>query len=331
MSKKLPPASCFQNLQTQAAQTGLNLAECEASRTEEKKANKKKKKAANETAEPAAAEPAACAAEAAEAGQPVAADPPEADSRQNAEKHIHSMMQAAAIALARDWNFQASAMIHHFVQPFAETHSNLVKILQQGAAGAVSLYLGYAEGNRLQPCWEALAKLRCPKALADCGLLLEVGLESHVEALDTDSLTEEQNSQAAHADALVWELVRQTAFAGTQFTDTVQGKLALLLSPHPEKVQAALAWLQERFETHEEAQKRPSPNIAALLFRSDCDRPVESRILRRLRETNFEEVPEDVTRDVREIFNAEVSTGIVENAFKELRAKESGGHRFNCN
>ena len=51
---------------------------------------------------------------------------------------------------------------------------------------------------------------------------------------------------------------------------------------------------------------------------------MEARILQQLQEQNFQALPAAVLQDVQTIFGSEVSAGIVENAFKELRAKETG-------
>ena len=47
-------------------------------------------------------------------------------------KQMQPMMQSAAVALARERNWLASAMIHHFIEPLALEHRANVKTLRDG-------------------------------------------------------------------------------------------------------------------------------------------------------------------------------------------------------
>ena len=64
------------------------------------------------------------------------------DEVQQAEKtkQMQPMMQAAAVALARERNWLASAMIHHFIEPLALEHRDNVKTLREGQQPTAYLY-----------------------------------------------------------------------------------------------------------------------------------------------------------------------------------------------
>jgi hypothetical protein len=187
-----------------------------------------------------------------------------------------------------------------------------------------AFYSKLACGAKLAPAYEALEKLAEPSALADCSLLVECSSESHLTALDGDPAVLEQDALAGQADNLVWQLCRQSAFTSAQLTDTIVGQLAKFWGEEPGSRDDCKHWLQARYKTFRTASEIGTPALKTLLRKSDCNRPVERLCLDRLQAVDFAEWPENLKRDLDWIFKAEPSTGIVENAFKELRAAESG-------
>jgi hypothetical protein len=128
-------------------------------------------------------------------------------------------------------------------------------------------------------------------------------------------------------DTLVFQLLRQRSVGAVQFSDTVLGIIANFGSPSSsEQRSAALRKLKKIQEAFDAAarQAKSSPIIKKWLQRSDCSRAVEKRILGFCQQTNFDTWPDAAQLDVDQIFQAEPSTIIIENAFKELRAAEKG-------
>ena len=103
-------------------------------------------------------------------------------------KQMQPMMQAAAIALARERNWLASAMIHHFVEPLALEHRSNVKTLRESQQAAASLYRRLALGFRHRASFQMVARLLDPSRLSECGILVEISLQTHEEALHDDLL-----------------------------------------------------------------------------------------------------------------------------------------------
>lgn len=237
---------------------------------------------------------------------------------------MFSMMQAAAAALANERNWLGSAMLHHFVHPLAEDHRTLVRILSSGSAAVQDLYAFYADGGRARVSFEILSKLHQPDALRDCGFILELETEGHVIAVDDDPQILEQDTLASRADSAVFHLVRQRSLAAVQFTDSVVGALAAICRGSPAAQTRALSFLQKKYSAYAKSLSKEHPLIRKWSARSDCGRPVETRILQSLQEVSFSEVPAAVKQEAEHIYSGEVSTLIVENAFKELRAKETG-------
>ena len=304
VNKKMPLASMFHDLSHLAAHTGLDLQKAELSR---------KRKAKNQGPGPEPAEAA-----------PEAAEPTDlaATSHSNKAAQIKSMMQLVAAALAREQNYDISAMLHHFVEPFALAHKELVATLRGGPASIRAHYANLAKGEKLNPCREAVLKLAAAVPLSECGLLVECTAEAHLEALDNNPDVVQQDTLAAKLEGLTWQLCRQAAVTSAQFTDTIMGQLARCWDEEPEAAEACLLWLQDRHTVHLQCLKISTPAVQSLLRKSDCHWPVEKRILKRLSLVNFSTFPSEVRRDLQAIFSAEVSTGIVENCFKELRAAE---------
>ena len=235
------------------------------------------------------------------------------------------MMQAAAIALARERNWLASAMIHHFVEPLALEHRCNVQTLREGQQAAASLYRRLALGFRHRASFQMLARLLDPARLFECGVLVEICLRAHEEALHDDPVVLEQNALAAKLDTLVFQLLRQRSIGAVQFSDTAQGIVAIFSSPSSSEQQsAALRKLKNIKEVVDAAANQPSPIIKKWLQRSDSNKAVEKRILGFCQHTNFDTWPDAAQLEVDHIFQAEPSTIIVENAFKELRAAEKG-------
>lgn len=314
-ARKLPPASIFDDLNRAAAQTGLSLSESEAIRKNKKAQKSKKKK--ETTAEPPN-----------EVAEAPAEAPAELEGCKENEQikatKMQSMMHAAAAALARDKNFEASAMLHHFVAPFAIAHAELAKMLKKGSADVARMYMKCAQGQRLSPAFESIQKLHDIIVLSEVGLIMEASSEAHLSALDDDILVAEQDTIASRAESLVWQLCRQSAYTSAQFSDTLIGKFAIVFSTDEAEKQIALKWVKLHCDAYQAAAKINSPVIKALLLRSDCSRPVEKRICQNLQEDNFSSWTDFALAEICTIYSAEVSTGIVENAFKELRAAEKG-------
>ena len=197
------------------------------------------------------------------------------------------MMHAAAAVLAREKNFEASAMLHHFVAPFAIAHAELVKTLKKGSAEVARMYMKCAQGQRLSPAFEASQKLHDISVLHEIGLIVEASSEAHLCALDDDILVTEQDTIASRADSLVWQLCRQSSYTSAQFSDTVVGKFAVVFSTCEAEKKNALKWAKLHYDAFQAASKINSPVLKALLFRSDCSRPVEKRLLENLQEENF--------------------------------------------
>ena len=249
---------------------------------------------------------------------------------------MQPMMQAAAIALARERNWLASAMIHHYVEPLALEHRCNVKTLREGQQAAASLYRRLALGFRHRASFQMLARLLDPARLCECGILVDICLQKHEEALQDDPVVLEQNALAARLDALVFQLLRQRSVGAVQFSDTVLGIIATFAKgtvvpatgfsgpSSSEQRSAALRKLKKMTEVVDAAANQPSPIIRKWLQRSDSAKAVEKRILGFCKETNFDTWPDAAQLEVDHIFQAEPSTIIVENAFKELRAAEKG-------
>ena len=153
---------------------------------------------------------------------------------------------------------------------------------------------------------------------------MECLAEAHLEALDDSPDVAQQDTLAGQLEGLVWQLCRQAAVTSSQFTDTIMGQLVRFWGEEPGEQAACLRWLQERQAVFSQAVAARTPAVQNLLHKSDCRWPVEQRITKRLSLVQFTHFPESVLRDLRAIFSAEPSTGIVENSFKELRAAEKG-------
>ena len=133
------------------------------------------------------------------------------------------------------------------------------------------------------------------------------------------------NALAAKLDTLVFQLLRQRSIGTGQFSDTALGIIAIFSSPSSSEQQsAALRKLKNIKEVVDAAASQPSPIIKKWLQRSDSNKAVEKRILGFCQHTNFDTWPDAAQLEVDHIFQAEPSTIIVENAFKELRSAEKG-------
>ena len=306
INKKMPLASVFHDLSCLAAHTGLDLQVAEASR-------KRKPKHQSPASGPGEAAP--------EAAEPTDLA---ASSQKNKAAQTKSMMQVAAAALAQERNFDISAMLNHFVEPFAMAHKELVATLRDGPEATRSLYISLAKGEKLAPCHEAVLKLAAATPLSECALLVECLAEAHLEALDDSLDVAQQDTLAGQLEGLVWQLCRQAAVTSSQFTDTIMGQLVRFWGEEPGEREACLQWLQERQAVFSQAAAVSTPAVQNLLHKSDCRWPVEQRIMKRLSLVQFTHFPEGVIRDLTAIFSAEPSTGIVENSFKEFRAAEKG-------
>ena len=304
INKKMPLASVFHDLSRLAAHAGLDLQMAEASR-------KRKRKTQSPGLGPGESAP--------EAAEPTDLA---ASSQKNKAAQTKSMMQVAAAALAQERNFDISAMLHHFVEPFAMAHKELVTTLRGGPEATRGLYVSLAKGGKLAPCHEAVLKLAAAVPLSECALLVECLAEAHLEAMEDSPDVVQQDTLAGQLEGLVWQLCRQTAVTSSQFTDTIMGQLASFWEEEPGGQEACLQWLQERQAVFAQADKVATPAVQNLLHKSDCRWPVEQRIMKRLSLVDFAHFPEEVKRDLQSIFSAEPSTGIVENSFKELRAAE---------
>ena len=130
-----------------------------------------------------------------------------------------------------------------------------------------------------------------------------------------------QDTAACQVDSAAFHLVRQRCLAAVQYTDTVQGILALATDPADHR--ECLLKLQTRHEVHQASLEQPDPLVQKWAACSDCSRPVEHRILQACQEANFQAFPAAALQDALDLYSGEVSTLIVENAFKEMRHHES--------
>ena len=99
---------------------------------------------------------------------------------------MQPMMQAAAVALARERNWLASAMIHHFIEPLALEHRDNVKTLREGQQATVSLYRKRALGFRRRARFQILTRFLDPQCLSECGFVIDISLARHENALRSD-------------------------------------------------------------------------------------------------------------------------------------------------
>ena len=132
------------------------------------------------------------------------------------------MMQAAAVALARERNWLASAMIHHFIEPLALEHRDNVKTLREGQQPTAYLYRKLALGFRHRASFQILSRLLDPQCLSECGFVVDISLKSHEDALEGDPAVLEQDALASKVDTLVLHLLRQRSVGATQFTDSFE-------------------------------------------------------------------------------------------------------------
>lgn len=240
-------------------------------------------------------------------------------------KQMQPMMQAAAVALARERNWLASAMIHHFIEPLALEHRTNVKTLRDGQQATASLYHKLALGFRHRASFQIISRLLDAQCLSECGFIIDISLARHEEALPSDPTVLEQDALASKLDAMILHLLRQRSVGATQFSDSVLGIVGTFAGPsNPEQRRVALEKLRNIKHVTDSAKEQQSPLIKKWLQRSEAGKPVEKRILGFCQDVSFDSWPDAAQQEVDHIFKGEPSTLIVENAFKELRAAERG-------
>lgn len=299
----MPPASLFKDLCKAAASAGIQLQKREQERAAQKQRGPKRRKCE--------------LAGAKEQDNKLPAQNPDGQK----QKDMFPLLQSTAVALANERNWAGSAMLHHFVKPLAIEHTHVLQILRSGPTQVANLYRSYAKGSRNEQCLQIWATLADLQALAECGLVISLSTESHEVALHDDAEVLEQDAVASQVDAVAFQLVRQRCLASTQFTDTVQGILALATDPADQA--ECLQKLKTRFEVHQASLLQHAPIVQKWAQQSDCHRPVESRILQSCSEAEFIAMPAAALADAFDMYSGEVSTLIIENAFKELRHQET--------
>ena len=319
----MPSSVVFQSLFQNSAKTGILLQQQKIQKTPDKTSAKKKNKAAPVASDSSNHRDDLGAAPGQTAGR--AQDPCVEDQAvESRNKHMFSMMQAGAAALASERNWEGSALLEHLVRPMAEDHRFLVQQLSSGASAARAVYIDYFSGGRASASHRVFAVLQDGRALQECGLLLQFETESHCEACMDDPDTLQQDAAACRMDCLAFYLVQQRSVAALQFTDSIQGILAAFVSSRSDLEARALVLLQTKSDVFLAASQQNLPTLDKWLDRSEFRRPVENRVLKALQESEFATVPPAVRRDATDLYSGEFSTLIVENAFKELRAAEQG-------
>ena len=344
---RMPAASLFQSLASSSRNEAV--AKIQAARSAEKKNKRTKKKQSRRgrgrgasatpapeptgegeenQAEPGTENPAKRPGEEALADEPNFSEKTGLEEVQQAEKakQMQPMMQAAAVALARERNWLASAMIHHFIEPLALEHRDNVKTLREGQQATVSLYHKLALGFRHRASFQILTRLLDPQCLSECGFVIDISLARHENALPSDPAVLEQDALASRVDTMVLHLLRQRSVGATQFSDSVLGIIGTFAAPsNTEQRKVALEKLRNIKYTIDRAKAQRSPLIKKWVQRSETSKIVEKRILGFCQDVGFDTWPEAAQQEVDHIFKAEPSTLIVENAFKELRSAERGG------
>ena len=156
-------------------------------------------------------------------------------------KQMQPTMQAAAVALARERNWLASAMIHHFSEPLALEHRANVKTLRDGQQATASLYHKLALGFRHRASFQIISRLLDAQCLSECGFTIDISLARREEALPSDPAVLEQDALASKVDAMVLHLLRQRSVGATQFSDSVLGIVGTFAGPStPEQREVAL-------------------------------------------------------------------------------------------